>query len=146
MDNPSDRPSDDYFIPLDHLAVIGRIANAWATFEFTIDRTTWRLADLPDMYGACLTAQMSSAHIKMRGLLALMELRGLSAKTLAAWKKFHSETISGLQERRNRTVHDVRMKAPDGEPARLQITAQGPLVFGFQPEPTADLKDTLGRI
>ena len=40
-EDPLDKPS---FIPTDHLAAVGRIANAWAALELAIDRVTWSLA------------------------------------------------------------------------------------------------------
>lgn len=143
-DDPNDEAS---FIPTEHLAAIGRIANAWSALEFAIDSTTWQLAMVPDMVGACMTAQMLSISSKMGALVALAELRGLSKASLDKLNKFTGGRISVLQEARNRTVHDTRMiHQGTDEVTRLQITARGPLVFGFQPEPTSNLHKTRKKI
>ncbi|WP_372785807.1 hypothetical protein [Phenylobacterium sp.] len=143
-DDPDDKPS---FLPADHLAAIGRIANAWAYLEFAIDNTTWQLAGVPDMVGACMTAQMFSIQPKMRALISLAELRGISAATLSRLRKFNGDRIGGLQEARNRSVHDTRvMHTRTGKVTRLQVTAHGPLVFGFQFEPIAELHKIRKRV
>lgn len=144
LDDPDDRAS---FIPAAHLAAIGRIANAWATLEFSVDQVTWRVAGLSQMYGACLTAQMFSIQPKLRALIAVLELRGISSSTLARFNSFNGKDISPLQEKRNRAVHDARLiHAATGSVERLQITAQGALIFGFQPEPVKELHATRKRI
>ena len=136
-DDPEDNAS---FIPADHLAAVGRIANAWASLEFVVDQTTWGLAAIPHMVGACMTAQLLSIQPKFNALIALAQLRGLSTETVNRLKKFQSVRIGRLQQGRNRAVHDVRvLHNATGEIKRLQITAQGPLVFEFQPEPISDL-------
>lgn len=143
-DDPEDIAS---FIPGDRLAAIGRIANAWAALEFAVDQTSWQLAGVPHMVGACLTAQMFAMQPKFRALVALAELRGLSQSTINKLNQFNAKRISGLQESRNRSVHDTRMiHQESGEVKRLQITAQGPLIFGFQPEPMAEIHKTRKRI
>lgn len=142
-DDPGDKPS---FIPADHLAAIGRIVNVWAALEFEIDRTTWRLAVVPNMVGACMTAQMLSIQPKMRALIALAELRGLGRETIAKLNRFNSKDIGGLQEGRNRAVHDTRVIHAHSGVNRLQVTAQGTLVFGFNPEPVAELHITRKKI
>ena len=139
-EDPLDKPS---FIPTDHLAAVGRIANAWAALELAIDRVTWSLAKVPDMYGACMTAQMLSINSKWGAMMALSELRGVSENTIKKWKTFKSKKISPMQERRNRVVHDTRMiKDETQQIERLQITAQGDLIFGFQEETMRSLHAT----
>ncbi|MGZ3274638.1 MAG: hypothetical protein ACXU82_16180 [Caulobacteraceae bacterium] len=143
-DDADDKPS---FIPAEHLAAVGRIANAWAAFEFSIDSATWRLAKVPDMVGACMTAQMFSAQAKFKAFLALAELYGVSDATLKAFRAFNEGEVSGLQEKRNRAVHDYRLiNKPTKKVVRLQITAQKVLVFGFHPEPFAELDRTRKQI
>ena len=142
--DPNDKPS---FIPDEYLMAVGRIANAWAHLEFAVDRATWQLADVPHMVGACMTAQMFSMPTKMKALISLAELRGLSADTLSALRKFNSAKLAPLQEARNRHVHDTRLvHQSSGEVARLQITAKNELVFGFQHEPIAEMHKVRKRI
>lgn len=143
-DDPTDEPS---FIPVGHLAAVGRLANAWAYLEFAVDKATWALAGVPDMVGACMTAQMLSIQPKFRALIAVAELRGLSAPTIKDLRRFQQDRIGGLQEGRNRAVHDTRViHRATGGVSRLQITAQGPLVFDFQPEPVSELHATRKKI
>ena len=46
-------------LPEDHpfYALVGRVASEWAHLEHIIDLTIWKLLDVDDRLGACLTAQ-----------------------------------------------------------------------------------------
>jgi hypothetical protein len=137
-----DDDSDQSFIPADHLAEIGRITNAWAHFEFAIDRTTWDVCDLPHQLGACLTAQIHSARDKMNALIHACALRQFPEGLNEELREFRDKVAGPLQTKRNRVVHDTRMiKQSTQTIERLQITARSKLTFGFTPEPTAELCD-----
>lgn len=138
--------SDDSFIPREHLEEIGRIANAWGFLEFAIDKATWDLCEGPHEFVACVTAQVLSAQGKIKALISLAGVRGISEGLLKELRTFNGARVGGLQERRNRSVHDTRFRAPDGSVARLQITAQSTLTFGMQPEPFEELQTTRRRI
>lgn len=147
MSDDEHEADDPSFVPQSHLAEVGRVANAWAALEFSVDQVTWKLAGVPDMFGACLTAQMQSMHPKFRALIALAEVRGFDNAIVSELKRFASKDLAPLQDRRNRVVHDTRMvRQEDGAISRLQITAQGPLVFGFHEESLADLRATRRKI
>src|SRR5262245_25580936 len=122
-------------IPDSHLAAIGLVANNMATLEFFIDTGIWELVGVPQQLTACLTAQMTSAHPKLKAFIGLVEVLGGSRDTIDKLNKFQGE-IGGLTEKRNRMVHDPRMiSTTTNEPARLQITAKPKVHFGFLPEP-----------
>jgi hypothetical protein len=126
-------------IPDSHLAAIGLVANHMATLEFHIDVGIWNLVGAPQQLAACLTAQMISAHPRLRAFIALVEILGGSQATIDKLNKFQGQ-IGALTEKRNRMVHDPRMiKLATEETARLQITAKPKVHFGFLPEPEEEV-------
>ena len=141
MAEPGD-VSGDSEIPVDHLAAIGEVANAWAVLEFQIDLTIWWLMDTPQMVAACVTAQLMSIHPRLRALQALVNLRGGSRELGTQIASFAGE-LGGLVESRNRAVHDPRMAMVMKDAVqRLNIPAQRRIKFGFVDETVPDLKKT----
>ncbi len=132
MTTKSTKPTS--IIPEEHLAAIGIVASWWARLEFEVDRTTWRVVGIGDALGACMTAQISSVHGKLKALLAACGERGIEPKIIEQLSSFRG-AINGLTEARNRSVHDPRMvNQATNLVHRLQITAQKNLVFDFLPE------------
>ncbi len=87
-----------------HLEYVGIISSAWATLEFEIDSTTWRLGEIKPEVGACLSANLGSIHLKLRSLYALLELNNASKETLRKFRDFQNR-ISGTADKRNRFIH-----------------------------------------
>lgn len=87
-----------------HLEYVGIISSAWATLEFDIDSTTWRLGGIKPEIGACLSANLGSIHLKLRSLYALLELNNASKETLKKFRYFQNR-ISGTADKRNRVIH-----------------------------------------
>src|SRR4051812_46652260 len=100
-----DRPS---IIPIEYDAEVGRIARAWAHLEFNVDQVTWQLCEIPHEFSACLTAQVLHMQGKIKALIALATVRGVSDPILVELKRLNSQEISSLQSKRNRAVHDSR--------------------------------------
>src|SRR5208282_6527285 len=73
-------PSPDEFIPIpdEHYIALGKVADAWADFEFEIDQMIWELMRTPQTFGACVTAQMISGRPRFRALKALVRLYEVS--------------------------------------------------------------------
>jgi hypothetical protein len=140
--------SGPYVLPEEHAAMIGRIADAWAQLEFQIDRGTWTLLRTDQQRAACVTAQLTAVHQKMRAFIALVEVLGGNNGTISGLKKLNGEILSGgLQEQRNRAVHDPRMlHKPSDDVHRLEVTAKPKVHFGFKPESVNDLRQTHERI
>jgi hypothetical protein len=84
---------------------VGRVASNWAFFEHMLDELLWWLCDLDAQRGACLTSQMGSSYNRLLAIEALIRLRGASAGQQATLQKIASKW-HGLNERRNRVVHD----------------------------------------
>jgi hypothetical protein len=89
-----------------HLLAMGRVASRWSRLEQTLAMALWRLAGVDNKTGTCLTAQIPNSARMLDALLALANLRGAGEKPLKDIKKFAEKTL-GLQEQRNRVVHDV---------------------------------------
>jgi hypothetical protein len=133
-------------IPDDYLAAIGHVANMTANLEFHIDLGIWELIGAPQQLTACVTAQMISAHPRLKAFIGLAELLGASAETIRALKSFQGD-IGELVEKRNRLVHDPRMvHKKTGEIGRLQITAKPKVHFGFVHESATEVNDTANEI
>ena len=133
--------SGPYVLPDEHLIWMGRVADAWANLEFAVDQGIWHLTDGYQQLIACVTAQLISIHPRMKAFIALVEVRNGKPETVAALKKLYSGTLSGLSDRRNRTIHDPRhINKRTGEVNRLEITAKPKVHFGFIPEAVGDLK------
>lgn len=95
-----DKDDDPYY------TAVGRIASAWARFEYMIDEAIWVQASFDEESGACVTAQLVGAASRLRAYIALVQLRdGISKETVTALNKFYQDTES-LTRVRNRTVHD----------------------------------------
>jgi hypothetical protein len=129
-----------FTMPDPHATAIGRIAETWAQLEFQIDRGIWELVGVEHQLTACITAQLMSAHPRMKAFTALAEVRGASDTTLSKLNTFAAK-IGGLSEKRNRTVHDSRtVDKTTNKVFKLEITAKPKVHFGFKEEQVEDLK------
>lgn len=134
----ADSPFDSLLFTEAHYREIGKVAANWAAFETIAVSALWMLADVKDEPGACLTAQIPNMARRMDALEALLRLRGASDFLLRKVHKFGSDTY-GLQEQRNRIVHDPWHVDKDGQLNRLEITAKGKLKFGHIPFAVAEI-------
>lgn len=129
-----------FTLPESHAASIGRISDAWAQLEFQIDLGIWDLLETEQQLAACVTAQLSFIHPRIKAFISLVEVHGASKKIIKKLTSLYSDEISALSEKRNRSVHDPRMaKEPSKEIHRLEVTAKSKLSFGFKPEPIEKL-------
>lgn len=124
----------------------GRVADTWAMFEFHVDRNIWEMATVGDAPGACITAQMTSVHSRLRALRALVELAGASKNLLS-----DLESIAGrsnpIGEERNRIVHDPWMlNVTKQTVGKMRITAKRSLHFGYVPVPNSEVEALLDKI
>ena len=135
-----------HIIPEDHIALVGRIIDAWAHLEFHIDRGIWHLANTQQQLAACITSQFMSIHPRMNAFIALASIRNASEESVAALKSFYG-TISGLNTKRNRLVHDSRHRdKTTGAVGRFEFTAKPNVQFGFVPESKEELEETLRQV
>ena len=136
---PSDPKYDSQF------SAIGRLVETWAQLEFHIDQAIWQVAQVEQMFGACITAQMIGVNGRLRALRSLLQVWGAPESHIDAIGKF-AGSLRGLQQRRHRVAHDPRMvNAGTGALERLQNTADNKLVFGFEMEDTESLKETRNK-
>jgi hypothetical protein len=133
----SEETVDDY--SLSHLAYVGLAVSSWADLEFEIDFTIWDLMDCPQALSACLTAQLVSPIPKLNALLSLVQLYQFGAELEKQLSQF-SGSVAGLNELRNRIVHDKRIIDPKTQKVRrINIKAKAKLEFMEQPETVNDL-------
>jgi hypothetical protein len=127
-------------------ALSGRVADAWSTFEFHVDRTIWKLATVGDGAGACITAQIFSVHSRWRALMALVEHAGGSDRLLKDLGSIAGRSEQ-LGEERNRIVHDPwMMNVTKHTSGKLRITAKKKLHFAYVAVPLAEIESSLDRI
>lgn len=106
----------------EHFAAIGRVAEGWASLELLIDMSSWRLAGLVPHVGAALTSQIGGAQRKLDALFSLAKYRDAPPQLLKKLNKF-SESVRGLQELRNRIVHDPWVTVGDA-PHRFEVSGR----------------------
>jgi hypothetical protein len=98
-------PPVDHEITKEHYEAVGRVSNAWATFEFYTDELIWWVANVDPPIGACITAQYIGPRPRFRALAALVKLRGGNSDLIKSINRF-SVTAQGVAGERNRWSHD----------------------------------------
>jgi hypothetical protein len=126
---------------------IGRVANAWALFEFHVSQLIWIFSGADDEHGACITAQIYTIQGKINALLALARLEGVPEETIKEFGKALNKDIEALSRARNRIVHDPWMEhGTSGEAFQIMLTAQRKLEYRFEPADMLSVEDTLSKI
>ena len=78
---PADPAYDSQF------AAVGRLVDKWAQLEFAIDQAIWQLANVEQMLGACITAQLIGVNGRLQALRSLLQARGVSEPTIKkSWR------------------------------------------------------------
>jgi hypothetical protein len=127
-------------------ALSGRVADAWAMFEFHIDRTIWGLAAVNDGAGACVTAQFVGVYGRLRALQAVVELAG-GGKELRDDLASIAGRSEPLAEERNRIVHDPWMiNVTKHTAGKMRITAKKTLHFAYVPVTLPEVQTLLDKI
>lgn len=114
-----------------HYKEIGKVAANWAVLELLVGSALWRIAQVNDYEGACLTAQIPNMARRIDALAALVKVRGGSKGIVTKINKFGEDTF-GLNEQRNRIVHDPwYIDRVTGEIQRLEVSAKRTLKFSY---------------
>jgi hypothetical protein len=58
-----------------HYAAVGKVASHWADFEHRIQWAIWNIAELDNLTGACITAQIGNSGRMHDALIALLRLK-----------------------------------------------------------------------
>lgn len=124
----------------EYATYVGRISSAWSAVEFHINLATWAIADVAPAIGACLTAQIYTFDARMKALLSLLKLRHVNDSIIKATNQF-AEDSRGLQEIRNRIIHDYWVWSEVGDIFRVEVTAPKKLKFEFVLVPLDELKN-----
>ncbi|WP_299804643.1 hypothetical protein [Tardiphaga sp.] len=134
-----DAPIEEPDISKEHFEAVGRATNAWATFEFYIDRLIWWVANVAEPIGACITAQYIGPAPRFRALAALVKLQGGSAELVTSINKL-SAAAQGVAAERNRWAHDpMFVDVESGEVFRHQVTADRTLIIELKPAAASDI-------
>lgn len=159
--------NETHFYPLrpgdPHYEAIGRVASAWAYFEFHVNQAIWFLSALDDERGACVTSHIYTIPARIKALLALLELndqdypepvqangkpREYSLRDIIKkLKKLNDKQIEPVSRERNRIVHDTWMYGKTtGTIAQIRATADRKLDYGFRPGDLEEINATHKRI
>lgn len=126
-------------LPASHYSAIGKVAANWAAFEHLAESALWKLADVGDEPGLCLTAQIPNTARRLDALLALVRLRGGSEALASRINKF-AEATHALTEKRNRVIHDSwHWNVATQRALRLEMSAQKRLLYGFVAMPEDEI-------
>ena len=122
-----------------YIILVGRIITSWAALETRMASAIWRIGEIPDAIGASITSQIYTFDGLVKALQAILRVRGFhrDAQKLQGL----SNNAKGLQEVRNRLVHDG-VHFHDGAVHRLEITANRRLKFGYRKVDLDSLKAT----
>lgn len=126
-------------LPPEHYHAIGLVAANWAALEILVASAIWRIGEIPDDIGACLTSQIYTFDSKVKALEAILKRRGDLEPVIKALSKFNTEAGNALR-RRNRAMHDGWIvDAETDEVMRYEITANRKLRLGYVGASTSDL-------
>lgn len=112
------------------LSKIGQMTVEWSEIESWIDQSIWRILDVTDNLGACITAQYIGPGPRCRALLSLCHLSGIDQEVIDDLKEFKQEA-QRIGENRNRFNHDrwieiINMKTKESKIVRNQIRPEVP--------------------
>jgi hypothetical protein len=125
-----------------HYEAIGRVASEWASFEATLDTASIHMAQIEPMAGVCFTSQIPGSGRKLDAYIALARLKGAD-RTVSELNDF-AKDAQGLQEQRNRIVHDPWVGLT--KPHRLEATARRKLRLEFIPVSTEEVLEVAAKI
>jgi hypothetical protein len=141
-----DKESTAFTPPFELFTIIGNIATDWATLEYMVNDCIWFAAQIDEVLGACITAQIISLQARFEALVLLLGARGAERKLIAMANKL-AEEARKLTELRNRAVHDpIAIHEQDKIPRQLQITGRGKLVFEVREISEGQLYDDKDKI
>jgi hypothetical protein len=120
--------------------LIGRVLSDWSLLEHTLDRIIWELADDPT--GACLTANLTGSSPRLSKIEALRKCGKLTDDILDPVAGLR-ESLCGVQELRNRILHDPWYFEESTQEIRQYKTRRGQ---GFHKVNVTHLKETLVKI
>jgi hypothetical protein len=122
---------------------VGKIITNWAMLEARLASAIWRIAEIPDDFGASITSQIYTLDGKVKALQAILRARGYERE--AANLGTVIDDIKGLATIRNRLVHDP-VHIREGIVYRMEITAERRLSFGYKKVDLAKLSRVVDHI
>jgi hypothetical protein len=112
---------------------MGKLACHWSQLEYVLNDSIWELANVERFAGSCITSQLIGPGPRIRCLVALLSLRGVSQDLIKEYNSLSSE-VEGLGRQRNRFLHDVLVfNQTDRQLYRVEITADRKLRHDFVP-------------
>jgi hypothetical protein len=133
-------------------SLIGQITANWAILDHILNQTIWKLADVPEKTGACITAQLSNHSQRIDSIIALARLREMSPNLIDEAKDLKRKLFDAA-DARNRAVHDpwieITTWTSDGSAdrtAQFRSMDKKKLKFGPDDVDTETLKQTLSRV
>jgi hypothetical protein len=128
-----------------HFAAIGRVAALWAHFEALIDAWLMTFSGLEEEISVCFTGQMLGSRPRVDAFIALVRQLGADRKWVGVLEAF-AKDVQGLQEQRNRAIHDVWQMTDTERPQRREASARRVVRILSIHVPTRELIALAGNI
>jgi hypothetical protein len=126
-------------------ARIGRVASEWAHIEHILDLIIWKLADIHDKQGACITSQILGVTPRCKAIGALGASR-LSANLLKKFRKLASDSFA-VSDLRARIIHDPwYIEQVSGKTGQFKAMPASDLRYGIQDVGVSEINDTIAKI
>jgi hypothetical protein len=112
-------------------ARIGRVASEWAHIEHILDLIIWKLADIHDKHGACITSHVFGVNPRCKAIGALGASR-LSANLLKKFRQLASDSFA-VADLRARILHDPwYIEQVSGKTGQFKAMPASDLQYGIQ--------------
>lgn len=137
MAQPSEPVVTAEFEPF--VRALGVLSLSWSQVEYHLNDFIWFLTNLNRQFGACITAQLIGPGPRIRSIVALMKLRGVSDDLIKEFNSLSAD-IESAGRQRNRWAHDQLLwHHVQKKMARFEITADRIPKFIAQPTEPADI-------
>jgi hypothetical protein len=133
-------------LPEDHqlYALVGRVASEWAHIEHILDLTIWKLAEIPNARGACITSQILGINPRCKAIASLGANR-LSPNLLKEFRKLANDSFV-VSDLRARIVHDPWYMEVSGKTAQFKAMPVSDPRYGIQDVSDSEINDTITKI
>lgn len=133
-----------------HHELIGVLCAAWARLELSIDSATWILSENNQDVGlsACITAQFSSIHQRIKSVIALSRYHKLDETLIKRLTTFHGH-VGVVADKRNRIVHDawsLNFSEPEMKINQWNLGIGKDVTSMYRSAPISEIQSTIAKV
>lgn len=124
---------------------IGRVASEWAHIEHILDLIIWKLADIHDKQGACITSQILGVNPRCKAIATLGAGR-LSPNLLKKFRTLASDSFV-VSDLRARILHDPwYIEQVSGKTCQFKAMPASDPRYGIQDVDESEIDKTITKI